>query len=292
MDATLPQVAAQPASARERFFGAILMDAGRLGLEDAERVLRAQKEQGLRFGEAAVKLGLLRDEDIQFALSRQFDYAYLLPGDTRVSDELVAAYQPFSPQVEALRGLRSQLKLRWFTDERSHRALAIAGIGRGEGRSYLAANLAVVFSQLGERTLLIDADMRQPRQHALFKLDNAWGLSSALAGREAAQAVKSVPGFTGLAVMTAGAAPPNPQELLSRPAFPALLEQASHDYDVILIDTPALASGADAQTVAVRAGGALVVARRDRTQLAELSALAVSLTESGAAVVGSVLNAY
>jgi hypothetical protein len=82
-----------------RTLGAILIDGGQLKPEDAERVLQYQKQQNLRFGEAALRLGLISEADIQFALSRQFAYAYLrkTPGELRpLSDELVAAYQPFS----------------------------------------------------------------------------------------------------------------------------------------------------------------------------------------------------
>ena len=278
--------------AHDRSFGAILIDSGRLKPEDAERVLRAQKEHGLRFGEAAVRLGLLKDEDIQFALSRQFDYPYLLPGDKRVSEELVAAYRPFSPQVEALRALRSQLMLRWFTGDPGRKALAIVGTERGEGRSYLAANLAVVFSQLGERTLLIDADLRHPRQHALFKLDNRGGLSALLAGRADEGAVKAVEGFVGLSVLTAGATPPNPQELLGRASFPPLIERALREHDVILVDTPAAECGADAETIAARARAALLVARRNHSRVPALQALSASLAGVNTAVVGAVMNDF
>ncbi|MGC5317045.1 CpsD/CapB family tyrosine-protein kinase, partial [Escherichia coli] len=79
--------------------------------------------------------------------------------------KVVAAYNPFSKQVEALRALRSQLMVRWFDIDGKHKALSIVSPASGEGRSFIASNLAVVFSQLGERTLLIDADMRQPCQH-------------------------------------------------------------------------------------------------------------------------------
>ena len=139
-----------------RTLGAILIDSGQLTPEDAERVLQYQKQHNLRFGEAAVRLGLISEADIQFALSRQFAYAYLrkTPGEARpLSDELVAAYQPFSPRVEQLRAIRSQLMLRWFDRAEERQVLTVVGAERGEGRSYLAANLAIVFSQLGERTL-------------------------------------------------------------------------------------------------------------------------------------------
>ena len=164
-----------------RTLGAILIDSGQLQPEDAERVLQYQKQHNLRFGEAAVRLGLISEADIQFALSRQFAYAYLrkTPGEARpLSDELVAAYQPFSPRVEQLRAIRSQLMLRWFDRAEERQVLTVVGAERGEGRSHLAANLAIVFSQLGERTLLVDADMREPRQHYLFHLENQIGLST------------------------------------------------------------------------------------------------------------------
>src|SRR4051812_19054583 len=89
----------------ERSIGAILVDAGRLSVDDAERVLRLQREGNMRFGDAAVKLGLITDADIQLALSRQFDYPYLQRGTSTVSAEVVAAYEPFSAQVESLRTL-------------------------------------------------------------------------------------------------------------------------------------------------------------------------------------------
>ena len=145
----------------ERVVGKLLLEAGKLNAADAERVLHLQQKENLRFGEAAIKLGLINETDLHHALANQFDYAYLTPGDGHFSPDLVAAYQPFSLQVERLRALRGQLMLRWFSI--GHKALAITGIHPGDGASYLAANLAVVFSQLGERTLLIDADLRRPR---------------------------------------------------------------------------------------------------------------------------------
>jgi receptor protein-tyrosine kinase len=130
-----------------------------------------------------MQLGLLSQSDIDLALSDQFDFPYLQAGHSNVSEEVVAAYKPFDRQIENLRSLRSQLMLRWFEDKQNQPTLCIAGTQRGEGRSVLAANLAVIFSQLGEKTLLIDADMRNPRQHALFGISNSHGLAAALTGR-------------------------------------------------------------------------------------------------------------
>ncbi|MBK1678899.1 chain length determinant protein tyrosine kinase EpsG [Rhodocyclus tenuis] len=270
--------------------GAILIDAGRLTPENAERILRLQKEQGKRFGDAAIELGLLSEDDIRFALSSQFDYPYLPAGDSSLSAELVAAYKPHSASVEHLRALRSQLMLRWFDNELNHKALAIVSPGAREGRSFIAANLAIVFSQLGERTLLIDADLRHPRQHELFKLDNSAGLSGLLAGRNGAEGVQRVASLRSLAVLPAGAVPPNPQELLGRPIFAETLDRLARDFDVVIIDTPAGGSYAEAQTVAVRAGAALLLARQNQSSVPQLLALKRSLELAGATLVGSVLN--
>ena len=120
-----------------RSIGAILMDSGVLTPEDAERVLTLQKEQGVRFGEAAIRLGLLTEADIQYALSRQFSYAYLrtASGERPLSEELIAAYQPFSARVEELRAIRSQLMLRWYDKTGQRQVLSIVGTERGEGRA-------------------------------------------------------------------------------------------------------------------------------------------------------------
>lgn len=275
-----------------RTIGAILMDSGVLTPEDAERILLLQKEQGLRFGEAAVRLGLLTEADIQYALSRQFSYAYLRTvGDKKpLSDELVAAYQPFSPRVEELRAVRSQLMLRWFDKNEQRQVLTIVGTERGEGRSHLAANLAVVFSQLGERTLLIDADMRNPRQHELFLLQNKVGLSTVLSGRSRDEAIIRITDLAGLYVLPAGPVPPNPLELLSRLNFDEFLIHVRATFDVVIIDTPALTSGEDAAMIAVRTGAALAVARTARTRVSAFNDMVQGLMNAGVAVVGSVLN--
>ena len=275
-----------------RSIGAILMDSGALTPEDAERILLLQKEQGLRFGEAAVKLGLLTEADIQYALSRQFSYAYLRTvGDKKpLSEELIAAYQPFSARVEELRAIRSQLMLRWFDKTEQRQVLTIVGTERGEGRSHLAANLAVVFSQLGEHTLLIDADMRLPRQHELFLLQNKVGLSTVLSGRSRDEAIIRITDLAGLYVLPAGPIPPNPLELLSRLNFDEFLIHVRATFDVVIIDTPALAVGEDAAMIAVRTGAALAVARTAQTRVNAFNDMVQGLMNAGVSVVGSVLN--
>ena len=283
----------KPALGREsRSIGAVLIDSGRLNIQDAERILRLQREKNLLFGAAAIRLGLLTQADIDFALSLQFDFPYLLPGQSAVSEEVVAAYAPASPQVEALRGLRSQLILRWFEAGPANKALAIVSAERKDGRSYIAANLAVVFSQLGERTLLIDADLRHPRQHLLFGLDGHIGLSTALSGRAGMEALQRIPSLPNLAVLPAGALAPNPAELLARPFLPQLLQQLSHTFDVILLDSSASAETADAQILAVRAGAVLIVARKNSARTWQVQGITAQVTEARATIVGAVLNSY
>ena len=207
-----------------------------------------------------------------------------------VSPDVVAAYRPFSYEVEQLRAIRSQLMLRWFDRDTNCNRLAIVGAGRGAGRSYVAANLAVVFSQLGERTLLIDADLRMPHQHRLFRLENQTGLSSILAERADLGAIQQIPVLNSLSVLPAGPIPPNPLELLSRPTFAALLEQVSAQYDVVLIDTSCTSNGLDAVAVATRTAGALGVARTNHTRIAAYRELLQHLSQAGVTMVGSVLN--
>lgn len=270
--------------------GTLLVDAGKLSVDDAERVLRTHQDLGIRFGEAAIRMGLVSEDDVQQALARQFAYPYLQKGQARLSPGLVAAYEPFSQQVEALRAIRSQLMLRWFA--RGRRALAIAGAGADDGASLFAANLGLVFSQLGEQTLLVDANLRAPRQHELFGLRPRQGLSDLLAGRADLDAILRVPAFADLSVLPAGTLPPNPQELLARPGFRTLSAQLESRYDVVLYDLPPCTAGADALAVAGRAGGVLLVACKHRTRIADVARMAEQMADAGAEVVGSVVMEF
>jgi protein-tyrosine kinase len=275
-----------------RHIGAILVDEGKLTSSDAEQVLKRQRELGWRFGEAAIELNLITDSDLRQALAKQYEFPYLVCGPEGVSKELIAAWDPFHPVVEELRGVRTQLLIRWFNPGAGRRTLVIASPCAREGRSFVAANLAVVFAQLGQRTLLVDADFRAPRQQAIFNISDRFGLSSALSGRSDLSAAAPVAGLTGLAVMPAGPLPPNPLELLSRGSFAALLAKAQSEYDVVLIDTPPATEYADAPAIAFRAGDALIVSRKDHTRLADTERAMRELSDASARIVGSLMNAY
>ena len=280
---------ASPTREPSKPIGAMLVEGGRLTQHDADRILDYQNRASLPFGEAGIALGLLEEEDVEHALALQFGRAALLP-DTGLSSELIAAMDPDNDAVEHLRALRSQLMLRWFENDDRQAALAVVSPGPGEGRSYIAANLAVLFSQLGKRTLLIDADLRRPRQHQIFGLPGRTGLSAVLAGRAGWEALSEIQAIPGLWVLPAGAKPPNPQELLARPGFTKLISALRASYEVILIDTPAAAHCADAGTIAARAGAALMLACRNRSSMPGLNNLSENLRQFGVTIVGAVLN--
>lgn len=275
-------------SFRKFSIGHMLLDMGKITPVEAERVLQLQKESGLRFGDAALKLGLITEADIQLVLAQQFDYPYLLPGQGNHPPGLVVAYQPFGAQVEVFRAVRSQLMLRWFTS--GHKALAIVSYDPDDGVSLFVANLAVVFSQLGERTLLIDANLRYPQQHEIFNLKNKQGLSDVLADRaNISEAIAKIDSFIDLSVIPAGTLPPNPLEILNRSTFDKLNDQLANQFDVILYDTLAFSTGADALAIAARTDGVLIVAQRNSNRLNDINVMNEQLKGCGAEVIGSIL---
>jgi protein-tyrosine kinase len=269
--------------------GELLLSTGKISELDIARVIALQKQKKLRFGEAAQEMGLLRAEDVERALAQQFDYPYVGPRGSTFSPLLVAACDPFGPGAEAIRGLRGQLALRWFDDRR--KTLAVVAPRAGGGASVVAANLAIAFAQLGERVLLIDANLRRPAQHNLFGLGPVEGLSNLLAGRNKFKdSLRVVEPFGSLAVLCAGANPPNPHELLSAVGFAYLVETAPAAFDIVIIDAPPLLEYPDGQVIAARAAGCLLVARRHQTSLTDLEDAKQQLEPTSAAIVGAVLN--
>jgi chain length determinant protein tyrosine kinase EpsG len=268
-----------------------MREARELSDEQIDQIINYQRASGMRFGEAAVALCLVERKDVLEALSQQFQYTTGFAG-REANTELVAAADPFSDQADAFRELRSRLLLE-VLGERTRCALAVLSPDVGDGKTYLAANLAVAFSQLGERTLLIDADIRTPRQHRLLGVQHGAGLSSVLAGlAEVSGAVYPVSGLPSLYLMPAGAVPPNPLELLQRPAFATLVREMLQKFEHVVLDTPAAIRGADPRFIAARCGGALVVARKGRSSMAALEGLLAALGRGPALIAGVVVNEY
>ena len=297
-DTPPPSVAApdwdddEPTPVHDRPIGSFLTETHRLEAAQVATVLEYQRRKGLRFGEAAVALRLVNEDDVLFALSQQFHYPYAPHGRRDLSGELVAAVQPFGEQAEAFRALRSQLTMRQVVGSASRRALAVVSPERGDGKTFFAANLAITLAQLGGSTLLIDADLRGPRLHEVFSIKGGAGLSGVLSGRQQANVIHSVPDMKGLFVLPVGVTPPNPLELVERPAFGRLLSELLGKFDNVIVDTPAAQRGSDAGVIAARCGAALVVARRHQSRMGALHQLVASLNESPAQLAGLVINEY
>jgi protein-tyrosine kinase len=280
-----------PTSPRDRPIGTILLDSGLIKLEDVERIVLHQQKTKLRFGDAAVALRVVKEADLRAALAYQFDYPVLGVGSSAISREVIAAYDANNPVVDEIRSLRNQILLRWLSAEgQSNRVVAMVSGEQGEGRTFIAANLAVTFSQMGQRTLLIDANMRRPRIHRLFGIDNKSGLSAMLSERAAQNAMQQIAGLRDLSIIPVGGLPPNPQDLLSRDLLPELLEAFSRTFDVVVVDTPAAMRSPEASIVAARAKGCVVVARERVTRFKTVAALGQELREVGATVVGTVYS--
>ena len=280
------------ADVHARSIGDLIRDARNLSAAEVEKVLSYQREHGVRFGEAAVTLGLASPDDVLNALAQQFHYPLANAERRDASPELVALTQPFSVQAEAIRAVRSQVVMRWNRPDAPRQALAVISPGSGDGKTFFAANLAVSLAQLGGRTLIVDADLRSPRQHEVFKVSNAAGLSSLLSGRAETQVIQSVEGVAGLFVLPCGPIPPNPLELLERPAFGLLVRELCAKFDHVVIDTAAASQGSDGCVVAAKCGAALVLTRKHENKVAELQDLVASLAGSSVQLLGAVVNEF
>ena len=276
----------------DRSIGDFIAELKQLKPAQIDQVLAYQRKQGIRFGEAAVALKLASHDDVMWALSKQFHYPYASGDGARFNPELVAAVDPFNAQTEAFRGIRSQLMLGVMAADAPKRALALVSPNVGDGKTFFAANLAIVFSQLGAKTLLVDADMRTPRQHQLFGIPNERGLSSVLSGRAESNVVRPIADLPSLFVMPVGAMPPNPLELLQRPAFGLLLLELLSKFDHVIVDTPASTHGADCRVLAAKCGAAMVVTRRHVTQMKAVQSLVTEVARGSAQFAGVVVNEH
>lgn len=257
---------------------------------DIEHILVVQRRMNLRFGEAAVALDLVTQADVLWALSQQFNYPYSLDGRGLSGADLVVAVEPYSAQAEAFRDLRSKIMA---NDEREGRMpLAVVSPDHGDGRTYVAANLAVTFSQLGERTVLVDGNLRAPGIHKLFGLKERASLSDLLNGRRPAKPFDRSADLPGLFIMQVGAPPPNPLELLQQPMFGILLRELQREFDRVIVDTPPARHTADARVIAATCRQSVLVGRHGKTEARTMNLLVERLRRTQASIAGVVLNAY
>lgn len=252
--------------------------------QDVDRVLDLQRTEELSFTEAALRLGLASQSDVDSALARPEPLT--AAADARPSEELLSVHDPFNPYTEQLRALRQELLNR--NPAEGGLCLAVVSAGPGEGRSRLAADLAIVLSQLEESTLLIDADFRRPRQHELFGVPGDVGLAQALRSGSSPR-VHRVEGLDHLAVMAAGAAPGNPMEMLTGKHCGELLQGLSRRYQHVVLDTPPTSQFSDGLAVANHAGAAVMLVREHRSELKQCRELSRRLASTRAQVLGAAL---
>ncbi len=203
---------------------------------------------------------------------------------------LLIAHDAGAPRCEKVRALRTELLLRREPDA-SADIMALVSPCAGEGRSLLAAELAIAFSQTGLGTLLVDADLRKPHQHVLFGTGNSHGLSQAI-GSGMAPRIQAVHGLPQLSLLTAGPVPVNPLELLSGGVFAAMIQDWRETHDIVLIDTSPVMNFADGLAVANLAGRVLALSRARHTPYKSMQEMLRRLSATRSQVLGAVISHF
>jgi protein-tyrosine kinase len=275
----------------DRRIGQLLLAEGKLTPEGTVRILRRQRERGVRFGEAALELGLLREDDLWQVIADQFEYSYLKRRSGQDYEELPTLYEPYSPALEVFRSVRNQLMCRWRSDTR--KTLAIVSPRSGDGRSYVAAKLAMVFAQYGQRTLLVDGDLRNPGMNGQLPHEPGnLGLAGVLTGFPKDEAILKAPGHDSLFILPAGPPPADPLRILSRERLYDHLSSLAGHFEMVLVDTPAAAANPDFQALSGWARSALLVARQGQTRQSETLAIKRALRNAQCQLVGALVNAH
>lgn len=200
----------------------------------------------------------------------------------------LAIDNPADLAIEAIRGLRTSLHFAMM--EARNNVLMISGASPNDGKTFVSTNLAAVIAQTGKKVLLVDTDMRKGYTHRLFNVSNDNGLSDVLSGKiKVENAVKQVKDI-GLDFISRGMVPPNPAELLMHRRFGELIEWASKNYDIIVLDTPPILAVTDAAVIGNYAGTTLLVARFEQNTVKEIEVSFKRFDQSGVAVKGCILN--
>lgn len=205
------------------------------------------------------------------------------------SSLLVTVNQQSSAAAEAYRALRTSLQFVGL--ERPVVVIQVTSPTAGEGKTTTASNLAVTFARTGLRVVLVDCDLRRPRVHDFFGVDNATGFTSVLLGEvPLAEAMKPVDSDKNLLVLPSGPPPPNPSELLSTPGTSAVFAALRLGADVVLVDSPPVLPVADATVLAGISDAMLLIAAAGRTTRRDCRRAVELLGHVDAALVGVVLN--
>jgi capsular exopolysaccharide synthesis family protein len=204
-------------------------------------------------------------------------------------DPLLCSYlQSKSVQAEAYRGVRTSLY--FSTQDQQHKVIQITSPSKGDGKSTMAANLAVSIAQSGKSVLILDADFRRPRQHKVFGVPARLGVASVMEGTARPEDAIQPTVVSNLFVLPCGPRPANPAELLTSPRFKELLDGLRDRYDFVLIDTPPLLAVSDPSVVAPRVDGVLLTIRVSKNGRPQAERAKEMLTTLGANILGVVVN--
>lgn len=205
-------------------------------------------------------------------------------------ERLIMAHDPYDPRCEKIRALRTELLLRRESDNRAD-IVALLSPCAGEGRSMLAAELAIAFAQMGRPTLLVDADLRRPQQHLLFGTDNRQGLSQAIEYGVKPQ-LHTVHGLPHMSLLTAGAVPSNPLELLSSSRFSSMIDDWRDSFEFVVIDTAPVMHFSDGLAVASLVGRVLALSRAQHTPYKHMQDMLRRLAATRSKILGAVINHF
>jgi capsular exopolysaccharide synthesis family protein len=201
---------------------------------------------------------------------------------------LISMKNPKSPITEQFRTIRTNIQFSSVDGEM--RRIMVTSSGPAEGKSTTTNNLAIVFAQQGKRVLLVDADLRKPTAQYSFRLENHTGLSNVLTRQTTIdQAVRETE-QENLFVLTSGPIPPNPAELLGSKKMDELLKELEEVFDLVIFDTPPVLAVTDAQILANKCDGVVLVTSSGKTEN-EAALKAKELLESAQGkLLGVVLN--
>ena len=204
-------------------------------------------------------------------------------------DRLVALVAPAAPASEAFRTLRTNL--RFAAGGTAFRSVILTSALEAEGKTTVAANYAITAARAGYSTVLIDADMRQPRLHTMLSLDRTTGLSRLITQQIELDAARHPTSVPGLEIITAGPTPPNPAELLGSQGMVDLLDELKSEFDLIVMDAPPVLPVADALELSSVVDATLLVVHALESKRRPVGAAAARLERIGAHLAGTVLTA-
>ncbi|MGN1114005.1 MAG: CpsD/CapB family tyrosine-protein kinase [Oscillospiraceae bacterium] len=190
--------------------------------------------------------------------------------------------------VEAFKILRTNLI--FALSQKKSNIFAVSSALPGEGKSTTAANIAISMAQTGSKILIIDADMRKPVQHKVFKLSNQKGLSTLIGGMHSFKEVLNADIIPNLDVITSGPIPPNPSEILASDNMKTLLGELSKQYNYIIIDTPPINIVTDAITIIPDIAGVILVSMQASTPLTAFQQAIDSVKFAEGAILGAVVT--